>query len=80
MASKLTQKTTIYLNPHVKKYIQHRAVAEGRSISELINNEFSDMLEDLDDLAEINKRMGEPTVPFEVVLRDSGLTYDDLRR
>ena len=80
MATKLSQKTTIYLNPYVKKYIQHRAIAENRSISELINDEFADMLEDLEDLKEIEKRRGEPTVPFEVVLRELGLTYDDLRR
>ncbi len=79
MASRLTQKTTIYLNPYVKKFIQHKAVAENRSVSELINDEFADMLEDLADVKEAEKRKGEPTVPFEVVLRDLGLTYDDLR-
>jgi len=77
--TKLSERTTIYLNPYVKKFIQHKAVAESRSVSEVINDYFADMLEDLDDLKEINKRKGEPTVPFEVVLRDLGLTYADLR-
>lgn len=77
--STLSEKTTIYLDPNVKKFIQHKAVAESRSVSDIINDYFADMLEDLEDLREIKRRKGEPTVPFEVVLRDLGLTYDDLR-
>lgn len=77
--SNLTAKTTIYLNPSVKKFIQHKAVAEGRSVSDIINDYFADMVEDLEDLKEIEKRHGEPTVPFEAVLRELGLTYDQLR-
>lgn len=77
--SSLSDKTTIYLNPTVKKFLQHKAVAESRSVSEIINEEFADMLEDLEDLKEVEKRRNEPSVPFEVVLKDLGLTYDDLR-
>jgi hypothetical protein len=77
--SQLIDKTTIYLNPYVKKFLQHKAVAEGRSVSEIINEHFEDMLEDLVDIKEIEKRRGEPTVPFETVLRDLGLTYEHLR-
>lgn len=77
--SKLSEKTTIYLNPYVKKFIQHKAVAEDRSVSDVINEYFAEMLEDLDDLKEIEKRRGEPTVPFEEVLKDLGITYDQLR-
>ena len=77
--SNLSAKTTIYLNPNVKRFIQHKAVSEGRSVSDIINESFEDMLEDLEDIKEIEKRRGEPTVPFETVLKDLGLTYDDLR-
>lgn len=77
--SNLTERTTIYLNPHVKSFIKHKAVAEGRSVSDIINESFEDMLEDLDDLKEVKKRRNEPSVPFEEVLKDLGLTYDDLR-
>jgi len=76
--STLSAKTTIYLEPNVKKFIRHKAIAEGRSVSEIINEAFVDMLEDLDDIKEIKSRLGEPTVPFETVLKDLGLTYDDL--
>lgn len=77
--SNLSAKTTIYLNPSVKKFIQHKAVAEGRSVSDIINENFEDMLEDLYDLKEAEKRRNETSVPFDDVLKDLGLTYDDLR-
>lgn len=41
---KLTEKTTIYLSYHVKKYLQHKAVSESRSLSEIINDKFAQML------------------------------------
>jgi hypothetical protein len=77
--SKLSEKTTIYLNPYVKKFIQHKAIAEDRSVSDVINEYFAEMLEDFDDLKEIENRRSEPTVPFEKVLKDLGITYDQLR-
>ncbi len=76
--SNLSEKTTIYLNPYVKKFIQHRAIEKGASLSAIINEEFADLLEDLEDIKEIEKRANEPTVPFATVLKDLGLTYDDL--
>lgn len=75
----LNAKTTIYLEPTVKQFIQHKAVSESRSVSEVINDHFADMLEDLVDAKVIGERRQEPAVPFETVLREAGLTYDDLR-
>lgn len=77
--SDLTERTTIYLNPSVKKFVQHKAIAEGRSVSDIINDYFADMMEDLEDLKEIEKRRGEPTVSFEAVMDELGLTYEQLR-
>lgn len=77
--SHLSDKTTIYLDPKVKKFLKHKAIAEGRSVSDIINDNFADMLEDLDDLRAIEERRGEETVPFEVVLQELGLTYEQLR-
>jgi hypothetical protein len=77
--SDLSSRTTVYLDPAVKRFIQHKAVAEGRSVSDIINANFADMLEDLQDIKTIRQRRAEPTVPFEKVLQDLGLTYDDLR-
>lgn len=77
--SNLTDKTTIYLDASVKKFMQHKAVAEGRSVSEIINEQFADMMEDLYDIKAINERRNEPTHPFEEVMQELGITYDQLR-
>ena len=77
--SNLSEKTTIYLNPNVKRFIRHKAVAEDRSVSDVINDQFAEMLEDLDDIKEIDKRRGEPSIPFENVLKELGVTYEQLR-
>jgi hypothetical protein len=42
------EKTTIYLNPYVKKFLQHKAVNENSSLSDIINEEFADLLEDVE--------------------------------
>ncbi len=77
--SNLTDKTTVYLHPEVKQFIKHTAVEEGRSVSEIINDHFADLLEDIYDIKDIEKRRKEPTVSFESVLNKLGLTYEDLR-
>lgn len=77
--SNLSSKTTVYLNPKVKKFIQHKAVEENMSVSEIINDLFADMLEDLDDIKVINERRNEPSVSFDDALKELGLTYDQLR-
>ncbi len=77
--SNLSEKTTIYLTPRTKKFVLHKAVAEGRSASAIINDSLEEMLEDLEDINEIKKRRSEPSVSFEDALKELGLTYDDLR-
>ncbi|MDQ5969950.1 MAG: CopG family transcriptional regulator, partial [Patescibacteria group bacterium] len=39
--SKLADRTTVYLDPVVKKFLQHKAIAEGGSVSEIINDHFA---------------------------------------
>ena len=75
----LTEKTTIYLTPRTKKFILHKAVSEGRSASNIINDTLEDMLEDLEEIREIQKRRNESSISFEDALQELGLTYDDLR-
>jgi len=77
--SNLSERTTIYLNPSVKKFLKHKAVAESRSLSDVINDQFANMLEDLSDIKAIEDRRNEKAVPFEEVLHDLGLTYDQLQ-
>ena len=54
--SNASEKTTIYLNPYVKKFLQHKAINENRSLSDVVNDEFADMLEDLEDSYELSRR------------------------
>lgn len=77
--SKLSAKTTAYLDPKVKKFIQYKAISENTSVSDIINDYFEDMLEDLSDIKEINKRQGKSTVSFDKLLADLDLTYEDLQ-
>jgi hypothetical protein len=76
--SRLKAKTTIYLNPYVKKFVQHKAVEENRSISVIINNKLADMLEELADQKAKGVRK-KKVARFESVLKRAGLSYDDLR-
>lgn len=69
MAS-LSERTTVYLNPYVKKYLQHEAVEQGKSISELINDQLADLLEDAEDVETIEVRKSEPLVAWEKVKAD----------
>jgi hypothetical protein len=77
--SNLSAKTTIYLDPNVKKFLQHKAIAESRSLSEVVNEQFEDMLEDLSDIKEIKKRRNEQSISFEEALKELGLSYDQLQ-
>jgi len=77
--SNQSSRTTVYLDTNLKKFIRHKAVADGTSVSKIINTYLGDYLEDLSDIAAIEERRGGPTIPFEEVLKDLGLTYDDLR-
>lgn len=77
--SQTNEKTTIYLNPYVKKFIQHKAIEENTSISSIINDLFARKLSELHEKAEIATRRKESTVPFDKVLAEMGLSYEDLR-
>ena len=69
MAS-LTERTTVYLNPYIKKFLQHEAVEQGKSISELINDQLADLMEDVEDIATIEERKSEPLVAWNKVKAD----------
>lgn len=75
----LSDKTTIYLNPLVKSFLQHKAVEQKMSVSEIINDHFADLVDDLDDIKVAEKRRKEPTASFDKVLSDLGLSYHDLQ-
>jgi hypothetical protein len=66
----LTERTTVCLSPYVKKYLQHEAVEQNKSISELINDQLAELLEDAEDAAAIEGRRAEPLLAWEKVKAD----------
>lgn len=66
----LTERTTVYLNPYVKKYLQHEAIEQNKSISELINDQLAELLEDAEDAATIDGRKAEPLLAWDKVKSD----------
>lgn len=79
MSNSTTEKTTLYLQPAVKKYLQHKAIEDDMSMSEIVNVMVEDMLDSIW-LAKHGKELhSQPTVSFEEALAEAGLTYDDLR-
>lgn len=73
--SKLSEKTTLYLNPYVKRFLQLRSIQESRSMSDIVNDEIADLLEDFEDAAEIKRRRRELTLEWEVVKRELDKEY-----
>lgn len=79
MSASQTEKTTLYLQPAVKKFLQHKAIEENSSMSEIVNDLVEDMLDGMY-LAKNKKRiLAEGTISLNELLETLGLTYDDLR-
>lgn len=76
------EKTTIYLNPKVKKGVQYYALRDDKSLSEIIDAQLIEFLEDMEDIADIDKIMAEggEFIPFEDVVKELGLDLDEIRR
>ncbi len=78
-ANTSSDKTTVYLDPAVKKFLQHKAIEDDTSISAIINDVFENELEDILLAEDLNKIRKEPTYSFDEALKKVGLTYEDLR-
>ena len=63
----------------VKKFLQHKAIEEETSISDLINERFEEEMASDKLIALIEERKREPTISFEEALKECGLTYADLQ-
>lgn len=79
--SKLSEKTTIYLEPSVKKSVQYYAVRDDKSLSKIINDRLSEYLETQEDIANAEKARcdGDQIVSFEEVLNDLGIDINALQ-
>ncbi len=67
---KLSEKTTVYLSPQIKRFLKLRAVQQNKSISALINGQLAAHLEEFEDLKEIERRRNEPVIEWEVVKKE----------
>lgn len=81
-AGKVTnEKTTIYLDPRVKKSVRYYAVRDDKSLSEIINAQLLEYLEEQDDARTIEdaRAHAEEFVSIEEVVKDLGLDIDEIR-
>lgn len=64
------RRATVYFNPGIHRALRLKAAATDRTISELINEAVRmSLAEDIEDVAAIKERAGEPDIPFETAVR-----------
>lgn len=75
------EKTTVYLDPRVKKSVRYYAVRDDKSLSEIINERLFEYLEDQDDIADAEKARndGVPAASFEEALKELGISLDEIQ-
>jgi len=65
------RRSTIYIDPSLHQALRVKAAHSQCTISDLVNDALRvAMQEDMDDLAAIEDRRGEPTVSYEELLKD----------
>lgn len=63
--AKLTQKTTVYLAPQVRRALRNKATRTKKSLSALINDAVNlHLQEDAEDMAAFDLRKHEPNLDF----------------
>ena len=68
---KTSKRATVYFDPELHRALRLRAVANDRSISDIVNEAVRLALaEDAEDLEAFDLRVRERSVPFETVLKD----------
>lgn len=74
------EKTTIYLDPKVKKSVRYYALRDSRSLSDIINQKLHEYLEDMADAAALDEARKHPEeyVSFEHVVEELGLNLHEV--
>jgi hypothetical protein len=74
-------KTTIYLDPKIKKSVQYYALRDSSSLSAIINNKLYEYLEDMADAVALeNERNNDNDyISFENIVEDLGLDLNEIR-
>jgi hypothetical protein len=66
MATTLTKRATVYLEPDLHRALRLKSVETSQSVSDLLNDAIRhELAEDAEDLAAFDARQHEPTVAFE---------------
>lgn len=75
-----SEKTTIYLDPGVKKGVQYYAVRDNTSLSQIINSRLFEYLEDQADISALKEREKDAEfITLEQLLKELDLCEKDLQ-
>lgn len=77
----VNEKTTIYLDPKIKKSVQYYALRDDSSLSAVINEKLLEYLEDMADIAALEdaRNSNDEYIPFEKLVEDLGLDFAEIR-
>ncbi len=65
------KRATVYFDPALHRALRVKAAETERSMSDLVNEAVQlTLAEDAEDLAAFENRMNEPSLPYEVVVKD----------
>jgi len=75
------EKTTIYLDPKLKKSVQYYALRDDKSLSAIINEKLFEYLEDMADMAALNdaRKTSDDFLSLQEVIEDLGLDINEIR-
>lgn len=78
------EKTTIYLDPRIKKSVRYYAVRDDKSLSEIINGQLLSYLEEQDEIAAYDTAKKEydrdnETFTLAEVAKELGFNLDEIR-
>ncbi len=69
--SETTKRSTVYLEPELHRALRIKAIHSRRSMSDIVNDAVRETLrEDAEDLAAFDERAEEPTLSYEILLKD----------
>lgn len=65
------KRATVYFDPELHRALRIKAAETERSMSDLVNEAVQlSLVEDAEDLAAFEDRVGEPSLPYEDVVKD----------
>ncbi len=69
--SEAAKRTTIYLDPELRRALRLKALDTGRSMTDLVNEAVRMAFrEDQEDLSAVDERIKEPEITYEALLKD----------